>query len=189
METRQVNHTFMFFFPFFIHFNLPACYLFSVLDMKPTTCQKPLSIKSGSTIISSASADTSGCGTTASPLIVETNPGQRINITMTDFSWGVSGFDINKGQCQRSYGHIVTYDSSDILQICGGSIRKSHVYTTSSHVIQIAFDETALQQYTFLLNLQGSIYEHTIQNYCHQSLKSEKICSLIHVKTKHCLEL
>ena len=75
---------------------------------------------------------------------------------MLDFNWGDPEFDVSKRKCQRLYGHIVSYDSSDILEICGGSSRESHVHTTTSHVIQIAFDETAMQQYTFLIKLQGT---------------------------------
>ena len=100
---------------------------------------------------------TSGCAASNSPLIIETKPGQKMNISLIDFNWGNKGFDISKRQCQRLYGHIVSYDSSDILEICGGSSRQNHVHTTSSHVIQIAFDDNALQQYAFLLKLQGRI--------------------------------
>ena len=134
-----------------------ALFYLAVFELRQSTCHKPLKISSGSNTISSMSSHTSECATTNSPLIIETSPGQKMNISMTDFSWGDQGFDVSKMHCQRLYGHIVSYDSSDILEICGGSSRQHHVHTTSSHVIQIAFDEAALQQYTFLLKLQGKL--------------------------------
>ena len=112
-------------------------------------------MKSGSLVISSLSARESQCATQNSPLIIQSNPGQKINITLIDYNWGGTGFDIQRKRCQQLYGHIVSYDTSDILEICGGSTRVKHVHTASSHMIQIAFDESALQHYTFLLKIQG----------------------------------
>ena len=136
-----------------------SCYnltiYFSVMKVDHSTCFSHGPFKTSSASISSVSIEQSECGTAATPLILQASPGQSINISLTDFNWGDSSHSLNP-KCDRLYGHIISYDSNDIIDICGGGgMREKFVHMSSYHQVQIALDESALQQAHFMINYKG----------------------------------
>ena len=129
--------------------------IFLALSINRNTCNTPVMLNSGTTTFSSMSSKESSCGTANRPLTIEARAGQKINITLQDFSRDSGDFNIQKINCQRLYGHLVSYDSSDILDICGGTSRQSTVHVSTSHKMQIAFDEAALERFSFLIKVEG----------------------------------
>jgi hypothetical protein len=98
--------------------------------------------------------DTS-CGLSEAPILIESQPGQTINITLTDFNW--KGMAFLGPKCPQTYGHLVSPDSEDILNICGGSDRVKHVHVSTSHQVQMMLLPAAASQFRFLLKIEGKI--------------------------------
>ena len=94
------------------------------------------------------------CGSGNAPWTLQAQAGQSINLTLIDFSWDehYSGFT---RKCTKIYGHILSYASDDIIQICGGRSRIQHIDIKPSHHIQIVFDEVAVNDAYFIIKYEG----------------------------------
>ena len=136
---------------------------FVVLQPKSQHCNSPqtVSVKDGSGFLSSTISEDSSCGTSEAPWILEASPGQRINLTIIDFGWGVSHNLLNK--CPVLYGHYLDYtDDGDIIDICGGTSRMKKLVLTQSHQVQIILNEGAVQNSRFIIKYEGEINMLTV---------------------------
>nr|UCK81575.1 Gal-binding and CUB domains containing receptor 6 [Arenicola marina] len=86
-------------------------------------------------LISSHSTDKSGCGSLASPWVIETPPGQRINISMADFGW-TSAPRTGVTLCD-TYGYLAETALGINKTICGGRERDRHIHVSSSSRVDI----------------------------------------------------
>ena len=85
-----------------------------------------------------------------------------INLTLIDFSWDEDYSGVTR-ECHKTYGHILSYASDDIIQICGGRGRVQHVSLSPSHHIQVVLDESAVANAYFVIKYEGSNDNCTVQ--------------------------
>ena len=117
-------------------------------------------------ITSATSAFQLGCGTNTQPWALEAPAGQRIEVSLLDFTKGrsVEGQDLTsiRTNCVQ-YGYIVEKSARQNVSICGGdgSKRQRTVYTSTTNVLEIVLsrrtNETEHDQvnFNYLLKLQG----------------------------------
>ena len=133
---------------------------FIVVTPKQKTCHsgQRVSAEKIPQVLSSYISQETSCGLHNSPWILEADPGQMINITLTDFSWsGNKSVADNEppGRCPINYGYIFDVENDDIITLCGGGEREKHLYLSASHTVQVVLDSLALQKYSFLLSYRG----------------------------------
>jgi len=132
-------------------------------------------------LASVVSADT-GCGTGDSPWLITLLPGQRINITLYDFTTqpdaahalgsnstsagsdvtGSGSADSQTRLC-RVYATVRETNGARAVTICGGQLRQRPAYVTLGHVAEIRLstattsigDVTVTSHVTFLLKYEG----------------------------------
>ena len=69
---------------------------FAVITPKDHVCQtgNPIQVTQSRGILASLVAAETGCGTAHAPWHLRALPGQRINVTLLDFSWAAAGNDV-----------------------------------------------------------------------------------------------
>ena len=100
-----------------------------------------------------------GCGSGACPWLIEAQAGQKINITLLDFS-DKSKLTRNTwvpNTCNR-FGVIKEDAAPSDTPICKGQERERHLYTSVSHSVEIhvVSPEVLTQAGQFLLYYQGT---------------------------------
>ncbi len=87
--------------------------------------------------LSSQVTDDTGCGSIRHPWVIEVSSGQRVKITLIDFSGSEhSPYAQESGSC-NAYGYISEANSGINSSICGGLARERELYTSSSNLVQI----------------------------------------------------
>jgi len=134
--------------------------------------------ESVSGVDSSSGQSNIGCGTKTQPWMLEAPAGQRINISLLDFTDAArptsqhltrssshlitsSSSSSSSGSCvdeRHQYGYII--DKSSVnnknVSVCRAqSNRQSHVYLSSSNTLQVVFSND--ESVNFLLKIQGII--------------------------------
>ena len=107
----------------------------------------------GSGYLSSTVSVDTNCGTSEAPWLLEALPGQRINLTMTDFGWGLSHSLLNR--CPTQYGHLLDYNHDDFIDICGGTSRVKQLLLSDSHQVQVILDPGVIQNSRFIIKYEG----------------------------------
>lgn len=98
--------------------------------------------------ISSVVTDESGCGSAFCPWILEGKTGQRINITMLDFTAPPTTEVLAPGgDCSQYNDYVILREEREgkSIGICGGIKRRKHVYTTVKHKVSVTIG-TAMQR-------------------------------------------
>ncbi len=104
--------------------------------------------------LSSLVTDETTCGSPQSPWVIEGAPGQRINVSVVNFERTASRNNQSTGGACQLFGHIIERSLNINRSLCGGSTRESHLYTSTSNVIEIHVLPVMMRQMTtnFLLN-------------------------------------
>ena len=107
-------------------------------------------------MISSQVTDNKGCGTSRSPWIISADPGQTIQLTLTDFS--ASKHSSNLISCPIVYGFIREKAIGINDTICGGKDREMALYTSKTNevIVQI-LARNKRNNGQFLIKYQGWI--------------------------------
>ena len=128
------------------------------------------------------SADT-GCGTGDAPWLITLRPGQRINITLYDFTTtqrppdaaghvigsnstsgsGSSAAGDSPARLCRVYATVRESNGARAVTVCGGQLRERPAYVTVGHVAEVRLstaaaglsDVTVTSHVTFLLKYEG----------------------------------
>jgi hypothetical protein len=110
----------------------------------------------GGWLASKISEDTT-CGSTNTPWVLKTQPGQTINITLHDYALrsAVSSQPAAPGHCQV-YAIIKENASGRSKTICGGLLRTSHVFSTSLNEIEIRMMTGGTAERYFALEYNGN---------------------------------
>lgn len=124
---------------------------------------RELNASSTSGFLSSLIAADEGYGSEACPWIIRVDQGQRVNITLFDFSIGedVPGNDIHAKVHSRTYCHkyAVIREKISIREtvVCGGDKREENVYisTQNSVEIQLMRYNSPKKEVYFLLKFEG----------------------------------
>ena len=129
--------------------------IFSVYSPTSERCtsQHTVDIDSSDKVLSSSVSRQTRCGLPNTPWLLQAKPGQRIRLTLTDFSWQNSSTVTTR--CVQRYGYILDTETDDVINICGGTERQKELYTSEGHSLQIVFDDNALLTHKFLVTFAG----------------------------------
>ncbi len=130
-----------------------SCYFLAVATCQEAKCQSSnfLSLVSGAGYLSSQVASQWGCGSKDCPWVLQALPGQRINITLYDFSIAARNTSHNirhkPGFPQYCQEYAVIKDIQDkdnavptsarSAIVCGGEQRVKVAYVSTSHKVQV----------------------------------------------------
>ena len=103
--------------------------------------------------LSSSMALKTGCGQHSTPYVLEGKSGQKLNISLLDFSWKDNETD-DPSQC-ASYGYILDTESDDVTTICGNTRRQKHIYISAGHSVQILLESSQLEDNKFIIGFKG----------------------------------
>ena len=117
--------------------------------------------------ITSSLQSTSGCGSKSQPWVVEVFAGQKVNISLLDFTAAASSeskitkrdaFVGPNRRCKRPYGYIVDKSAKKNVTICGDSnSRESQIIVTSSNIAEVVLinDPDRNLESRFILRFEG----------------------------------
>nr|UCK81589.1 Gal-binding and CUB domains containing protein 1 [Arenicola marina] len=80
--------------------------------------------------------DDTGCGRLSTPWVLRTSPGQRVQISITDFGWTDDSQALTQPKCQR-YGYISEPGLSVNQTLCGGLNRQRQIHLSSANNVII----------------------------------------------------
>jgi len=113
---------------------------------------------------SSTSSDVnsvSSCGSRSHPWRLEAAAGQRINISLLDFTATSMSEAADRPRDRvtcRQYGYVLEKLNKRNVSVCGGGgaeLRQSHVYVSDSNNLLIVQTASSEPQRKFLLKLEG----------------------------------
>lgn len=97
------------------------------------------------------------CGSDTSPWVIQGQPGQRINLTLFDYT---PRLDSNKGMeavtCLK-YATVRDGPSRRQVDICGGIPRDGAVFTSLSNNIEVRVNSPG--NYFFILKFEGELFD------------------------------
>ena len=141
-------------------------HLIAVLPVNRLACDRrrgvPYVINEPHGFLSSLTTIETGCGSESTPYVIQARPGQKVNITLFDFSADyvtLNGPDSGHEPC-RKYAIIEEKNSTEPpMVICSGSARVKHVYLSTNHSVEIRIlaDKEARLLSQFLLKFEGII--------------------------------
>ena len=128
---------------------------------------------------SGRSVSNARCGSRSHPWLLEAQTGQKVNISLLDFSGhgrrtqldtrGLVSDDCSPAHVQ--YGYIVDKTNKNNVSICSTAAqrRHKHVYQSNGNVVEIVFahhEPTGDENYSpnFLLALEGTLQHNTCNN-------------------------
>ena len=91
----------------------------------------------------------SSCGSKSHPWRLEAAAGQRINISLLDFT---DRRPRDRVTC-RQYGYVLEKLNKRNVSVCGAELRQSHVYISDSNNLRIV--HTPNSEQNFLIKVEG----------------------------------
>ena len=126
---------------------------------KACSSREKIDVESKRKYLSSLVTQETSCGLHNSPWILTSQPGQLIEMSLLDFAWDnasiVEDSEASR-DCLKNYGYILDIESDGVINICGGSYRNKHLYTSHSNNVQVVFNQQALEKSNFILAYQGN---------------------------------
>ena len=139
-----------------IYIKQPCSILVHIPNKGRCISQEKVLVKKKPGYIASRTSKQTSCGKHGSPWILESKPGQRINITLDDFSWENTTDNIGPMKCGIKYGYILDMESDDVISICGGGRnRQEHIYLSKGNSVQIVLESAVLDNSYFLIKYEG----------------------------------
>jgi hypothetical protein len=89
------------------------------------------------------------CARQQGNLVLHALPGQQINVTLLDFSWGRTSSDC------LAFGTVTDYQTGRVADICGGRSRHAELMLSISSTVLISPPDPGLDDKMFLLRVQG----------------------------------
>ena len=104
-----------------------------------------------------------GFGSLACPWHIEVQRGQRINITLFDFSTPTADIRPNMYQSKICYQYAIITEKASVTtrneRICGGNIRERSVYTSRTNSVEIRIitrkNVETEKEFHFMLRYEG----------------------------------
>ena len=129
--------------------------------MVSVTTEAQFISSSSSSSSSSSDSAVSSCGSKSHPWRLEAAAGQRINISLLDFTAAMSMSaaerprDRDRVTC-RQYGYVLEKWNKRNVSVCGEELRQSHVYISHSNNVQIVQNTPPPDtRQSFLIRVQG----------------------------------
>ena len=137
----------------------------SVITPKQKSClsSEPVLITQASGYIASSTTFKTACGSHSAPWLIRAERGQRLNITLHDYTRGyhVLGDDreIHKTMSCHAYAVAKEHNHREAVTVCGGGSRTSHVMTTVTNQLEIrVLQGTNSRRSYFLLEFQSKLF-------------------------------
>ena len=135
-----------------------------VATAQKSLCESSSYVKLVSTqgFLASLTTDDTGCGSPGTPWIIEAEPGQRINVTLMDFTrFNVAAtvgqrYDIRG--C-RNYALVRERGRNKNVTVCASDARERHVHMSSSNTLEITITKKKEEPYYFLLRYESKLSE------------------------------
>jgi len=113
----------------------------------------------------------SSCGSKSHPWHLEAAAGQRINISLLDFTASVSA-SRDRATC-RQYGYVLEKLNKRNVSVCAGGgaqLRQTHVLLSQSNSLQIVLSQSNTEdqdvQQNFLIRIEGLTATHFRRHTC-----------------------
>ena len=131
-------------------------------------CQTPIALTNRTGFLASVTSDETGCGNADTPWAIQAHPGQRINITLIDFtpdsSRVLTSSDGVRRTC-RVYATVREGKGHRSSTICGGNGRVRTVLVSKNDAVEIRIisSQHPAKPINFILMFQGKriISKHT----------------------------
>ena len=125
---------------------------------------------SSSSSTSSEVNSVSSCGSKSHPWRLEAAAGQRINISLLDFTvMSTSATDRPRDRVTcRQYGYVLEKSNKRNVSVCGGGgaeLRQSHVYISDSNnleIVRTTNEQMSDNEQSFLIKVEGTIIHITV---------------------------
>ncbi len=120
-----------------------------------------LNVQGESGFIANSVTETDGYGSAKCPWVIKASPGQRVNITLVDFSQMGPKEDSNgkamRPRYCREYAVLRETKGQTSVVVCDGDPEDKHIYITDSHVVEIEVErsQTPDAEFRFLLKYQS----------------------------------
>ena len=108
--------------------------------------------------LASITTEETGCGTPQCPWLIRAQPGQRINITLINFSWERPE-DVSPSKRCTVYATIKEESAVKPTTVCSSQERELHVYTSLSNSVTLRIvgkDKGLKTPQQFLFKYEGS---------------------------------
>ncbi|KAK2159916.1 hypothetical protein LSH36_143g01023 [Paralvinella palmiformis] len=132
-----------------------------VVTPKQKSClsSQPILIKQSSGYIASTTTFKTACGSHSAPWLIRAERGQRINITLHDYTRGYHTLgdnrEIHKATSCHAYAVAKEQNHREAVTVCGGGSRIRHVLTTIANQLEIrVLQGTNSRRSYFLLEFQ-----------------------------------
>ena len=128
---------------------------FSVVHPDQTRCQgaQEIRLTGESGYIASLVTMETECGNWEHPWLIEAKPGQKINLTLMDFSEFPGDSPPLESVICEKYASLREPDSPRTVDICGGLNTPGQMYTSMGHELYVTIDPH--ESYSFLLRYEG----------------------------------
>jgi len=122
-------------------------------------------------ILTSSDANSlSSCGSRSNPWHLEAPLGQRINISLIDFSGAVVTQRVRGEVTCHQYGYVVEKSNKRNVSICAEAVvggarpqRETAVYSSETNSVDVVlFGDNASDSYNFLVKLNGRFFIYLI---------------------------
>ena len=128
------------------------------LDTQVSTHDRAMTDRGVGGFLPSPRTHLTNCGTHQTPWLITAAQGQRINLTLIDFSRAShTAHSDTAGRARASkicfkYGSVAEDDGKNTEDICASHQRETHIYMSQSHSLQITLSDNAN---FYLLSYQG----------------------------------
>lgn len=117
----------------------------AIIDIRAFSAAWNLHGDVGGGLLSSEVTELTGCGTADWPWLIEAGDGQRVNVTLYDFSRealatsdpGTAGSSRNSGRTCKVYATIRDGSGSRSTTICGGRAPVTHVFLSTTSRVEV----------------------------------------------------
>ncbi len=119
--------------------------------------RSPSSLSGSWGFLASSVTDSTGCGGPGHPWRVHARPGQRINLTVSNFAWAEHAGGSASSQCD-SIGVVSEQTLAVNRTLCAGSQRLNHGFTTMSNTVDITLLPSSQRQpdSNFIIEYSGT---------------------------------
>ncbi|ELT99577.1 hypothetical protein CAPTEDRAFT_201732 [Capitella teleta] len=112
--------------------------------------QRALQITNDVQYISSADLSSAYCARQQGNVVLQAKPGQQINVTLMDFTWGMP----SSSGC-TSFGTISDYQTGRTRSICGGQTREEEVMLSISSTVLITPPDSGSHRFLYRVQALG----------------------------------
>lgn len=117
------------------------------------SCQQAITLGHAPTKLLLSQLGEENCGFENTPLTLEAEPGQVLNISLYDLTGSAS--EGPHSQCGVNYGRVLDVSNSAIADVCSGRGRAKQLMTTNGNTMQIILSQDSFENNQLMLEIEG----------------------------------